>query len=504
MRPSFFGSRDDLAIVLRDVGRLMPVVSAMALVSLFVPIVYHEGYAIAPLVWTAVIAAALGLALYLPFRHAPEPQLRHAMITAALGWLVVPAVGALPFLFCAAWADAGPTAANLTAFRDPANAFFESLSGFTTTGLSVAPRPDLLPHTLQWWRSFAQWIGSLGVIVVVLSILAGPRPGSATYSMYYAEARSDRILPTIRSTVRTLWWILIAFTAVSMALQWRLGTPIWQAANHAMTALSTGGFAVTAPNAAPYPNVGVMIVLMLSMLAGAISFSVHYAALGAGWRRLFSDYQTRMFLLIVLVGIAFLTLENLPRMGIAEALRSSAFHFVSAETTTGFQATGFATWSETAKLILAAGMFIGGAAGSTAGGIKIIRLVVLLKGLSWRFRQVLSPRRAVIPFRIGGTALDSADVGERLEDAALIMFLWIAFIGVGVVVLLHCTPPQFTLADIVLEVASAQGNSGLSTGITGPQMALAGKLALCFNMWVGRLEIIPVLILVRSFVARGR
>jgi trk system potassium uptake protein TrkH len=504
MKPSFFGSREDLSIVLRDLGRVMPVVGAMALVSLFVPIVYRESYAILPLVLTAAAAAVLGLVLYVPFRRAPEPQLRHAMISASLAWLIIPAFGALPFVLCALWAGGGTTAANLAAFRDPANAFFESMSGFTGTGLSVAPRPDFLPHTLQWWRSFTEWVGGLGVVVVVLSILSGPRPGAALYSMYYAEARTERIQPTIRSTVRALWWILFLFTAVSMALQWRLGTPIWQAANHAMTAVATGGFGVTAPDAAPYANVGVMIVLMVSMLAGAISFSVHYAALGGGWRKLFSDYQTRAYIGFVLVGIAFLTLENLSRSGPLAAFRDSAFHFVSAASTTGFQTPALLTWSETAKLLLAAGMFVGGAAGSTAGGIKIIRLVVLLKGLQWRFRQILSPRRAVIPFRIGQTTIADEDVGGRLEDAALMLFLWAAFIVVGVVVLLHTAPSQFTLADMVLEVASAQGNSGLSTGITGPQMALAGKMALCFNMWVGRLEIIPILILIRSLLVRRR
>ncbi len=504
MKPSFFGSREDLSIVLRDVGRLMPVVTAMALASLFVPIVFHEGYAVLPLVLTAGAAAALGLCLYLPFRRAPEPQLRHAMVSAALAWLVIPAFGALPFLLTAIWAKGGATAANLAAFRDPANAFFESVSAFTGTGLSVAARPDLLPHTLQWWRSFAEWIGGIGVVVVVLSILSGPRPGAALYSMYYAEARSERILPTIRSTVRTMWWILLLFTAVSMALQWRLGTPIWQAANHAMTAVATGGFSVTAPEVAPYGNTAVMIVLMVSMLVGAISFAVHYAALGGGWRKLLFDYQTRVYFVFVLAGIVALALENLSSVGPLAAFRDGAFHFVSAATTTGFQTGALTTWSETAKLTLAAGMFIGGAAGSTAGGVKIIRLIVLLKGLQWRFRQILSPRRAVIPFRIGGTVIDDEDVGARLEDAALMMFLWIAFIGVGIVVLLHSTPPQFTLADIVLEVASAQGNAGLSTGITGPQMALAGKMALCFNMWVGRLEIIPVLMLLRSLFTRRR
>ena len=174
------------------------------------------------------------------------------------------------------------------------------------------------------------------------------------------------------------------------------------------------------------------------------------------------------------------------------------FQFVSAMTCTGFQTADIGSWSATAKLLLAAGMFIGGAAGSTAGGIKVIRMLILLKGVGWRFRQIISPRGAIIPFRIGSTVVDETKVGERLEDAALIAFLWMLFLGLGIIVLLHTSLPHFTLSDVVFEVASAQGNVGLSVGITHPEMATLSKLTLCFNMWIGRLEIIPVLMLARS------
>jgi trk system potassium uptake protein TrkH len=505
MKPTLFGSREDMAIVLRDLGRLMPIVGAMALVSLFVPFTYGESFAVMPLIVTAGASMVCGAVLYFPFRRAGEPQLRHAMFTAALGWLLVPALGSLPFLLTALFAPVtAASAIGLAPFRDPACAFFESLSGYTTTGLSMATRPDLLPHTLQWWRSFTQWVGAMGIIVVVLAILGGSRPGATLYSLYYAETRAEKILPTIRSTLRTMWWIFFLFTGVSILALWRTGTPIWQAANHAMTALSTAGFSLTPPGTPVYANTAGMVILMMTMLAGAISFTVHYDVLGNGWGRLWRDYQTRSLFAFVVVGTVFLTLENLSGLGAVVALRESAFHFVSAATTTGLQNVDLGTWSETAKLILACGMFVGGAAGSTAGGVKIIRLVVLLKGAQWRLRQILSPRKAIIPFRIGQTVIGRDQVGQRLEDAALIMFLSLAFVGVGVMVLLHTAPSQFTLGDVVLEAASAQANAGLSTGITSPDLPLAGKLVLCLNMWVGRLEIIPVLLLIRSFFARGR
>jgi trk system potassium uptake protein TrkH len=181
------------------------------------------------------------------------------------------------------------------------------------------------------------------------------------------------------------------------------------------------------------------------------------------------------------------------------SLRDSAFQFVSALTCTGFQSANIASWSATSKLLLAGGMVFGGAAGSTAGGIKIVRLLILSKGVGWRFRKIISPRGAIVPFRIGTTAIDESEVGHRLEDAALITFLWLIFLAAGIITLLHTVPPQFTLSDVIFEVASAQGNVGLSVGITAPTMSIVSKLALCFNMWIGRLEIIPVLMLVRFF-----
>jgi len=505
MRTPLFGFRDDAAIVLRDLGRIVPAVGWMALASLAVAFAFNERYAVLPLLVTAATSFLLGAVLYLPFRNAGEARLRHAMLTAALAWLIVPLVGALPFVLIAVAAGArARLAIGLAPFRDLAGAFFEAVSGFTGTGLSMAARPDLLPHALQWWRSFTEWIGGMGVIVVVLTILAGPKPGLAMYSLYYAEARSEKIHPSIKSTLFSMWWILALYTGASAIALWAFGMPLWHAVNQAMVGVATGGFSLTPDGTAAYRSVGIELVLMASMLAGAMSFSMHYDMLRSDGRKLWKDYQTRALFGFVALGIAALTLENLGTIRGVAALRESAFHFVSAATTTGFQGTDFSSWSEGAKLILSFGMFVGGAAGSTAGGIKLIRLLTLVKGIRWRFRQIVSPRGAIVPFRIGATPIREGEVGQRLEDAAMVSFLWITFIALGVLALLHTVPARFSLGDVILEVTSAQGNAGLSTGITSHAMSLPGKLSLCFNMWVGRLEIIPALMLLRTLFRFGR
>ena len=499
MSPSLFRARPDLFIILRDLGLLVPVVGVMAIVSLIVPAAFGETYALYPLLITAAVSFALGAALYFPFRNAGETRLRHGMIIAAFGWLLVAALGSLPFVLIALFAEpSGSASATLLHFKDPASAFFESVSGYTGTGLTMAARADLLPKTLQWWRSFIEWIGGMGVIVLMLAILAGPRPGAATHSLYYAEARGEKIHPSVRTTLRTMWWIFLLYTFISVVALWGAGMPMWESINHAMTGISTGGFSVTANSIASYDSIAIELVLIPIMLLGAISFAVHYQMMRGQGKILWKDYQTRWFLALALFGIVLLALENALTAPVGEAARSSAFQFVSAITCTGFQSADVASWSATAKLLLAGGMFIGGAAGSTAGGIKVMRMLVLLRGVQWRFRKIVAPRGAIVPFRLGSTPVDDADVGQRLEDASLIMFLWAILLVLGVLVLLHATPSSFTLSDVIFEVASAQGNVGLSVGITSPTMPLLSKLALCFNMWIGRLEIIPVLMLVRA------
>ncbi|UCF10100.1 MAG: TrkH family potassium uptake protein [Candidatus Bipolaricaulota bacterium] len=491
----------DLQIIIRDLGLLLPVVGVMALVSLVIPLRFREPYAVVPLLITAGASFVLGAVLYFPFRHAGEARLKHGMIIAGLGWLLVATLGMLPLLLTARFAASGVLAqfSTLRHFASPVNAFFESVSGYTGTGLTMAARADLLPHTLQWWRSFTEWIGGMGVIVLMLAILAGPRPGAATHSLYYAEARGEKIHPSINSTLRTMWWIFLLYTFVSVVALWGAGMPMWEAINHAMTGISTGGFSVTANSISSYGSVAIELVLLPIMLLGAISFAVHYELMQGRGQVLWRDVQTRWLLTLGAIGIAFLALESAAGLGWIPSIRQSAFQFVSALTCTGFQTADLHAWTPTAKLLLAAAMVVGGAAGSTAGGIKIMRMIVLMKGVQWRFRRIVSPRGAIVPFRIGPTAIDESEVGPRLEDAALITFLWLVFLGLGIIVLLHTTPSStYSLSDVVFEVASAQGNVGLSVGITSPAMSSLSKLVLCFNMWIGRLEIIPVLMLVRA------
>ncbi len=485
---------EEFRVVLRALGYLVSMIGLMTALSLVVVAWFGEWEALAPFALTAVVSFLLGAALYIPNRRAEDASLQHALVVAAVGWLLVALLGALPFYLVSVWRTSGPA----LPYADFAAAFFESVSGFTSTGLTMATRPDLLPRSLQWWRSFTEWVGGVGVIVLMLSLIAGV--GRSTMTLYLAEAREEKIHPSVVSTVRTIWWIFLLFTGVSILALWVGGMPPWEAINHGMTAIATGGFTLWPDSIGHYNAPLLEVLLLVIMVAGSVSFAVHYRATRQGMAVYVRDVQTKWFLGFLVLGAVLVSLEGMLRLPAGVALRHGTFQFFSAMTCTGFQSAPLGGWSDAAKLMLAVGMVVGGAAGSTTGGIKVMRYLLLLKGAGWKLRKALQPPDAIIPFRVGGRVFPEAEAWRRLEEATTIAFLWLAFLLFGILALAMLMGPEHRLADVLFEVASAQGNVGLSTGITHPDMPTAAKLVLCFNMWVGRLEIIPVLIFVRSLL----
>jgi Trk-type K+ transport systems, membrane components len=511
------------ATISRDVGRILEALGGVVLASILITLVWGEFYAVPAMVVAGVVPLGIGIALRRRFSDAAPPGKLHGMMVAATGWLAVGVFGSLPFILIA-WTiaidPAGLGAPNLTgraastvaAFQNPLNALFESMSGFTGTGLTMTDNEAALPRTLQWWRTIIEWVGGVGVIVLTTAILA--RPGSGSLTLYESEARSEKIHPSIVSTVRTIWWIFILFTFTSILILWLAGMPIWGAINHGMTGLATGGFSITDNSIATYDSALIDFALLPVMTLGSIAFPIHYLMLRGNLNNLYTDLQTRWLFgffglgSVLLTGIVYLrgTYESL-----FSAVRYGLFQFVSAMSCTGFQTAVDSTnvalgrWPMGAQLVVAFGMVVGGAAGSTAGGIKLIRLGTLLKGIRFRIVDVFYPETAVRRLRINSRRLTETEASQEFEEAAIIALLWLLFLIVGVTGLLAVLPAgEYTLEKILFEVASAQGNVGLSAGITGPEsLPTLGKVLFLFNMWIGRLEIIPVLVLLRSVLKRG-
>lgn len=479
--------RADALAVLRGVGTLLLVPVGMGLVTAALCLLLGEPGS-AP--GFLVTAGAGGLLVLLSRLAPPLPgglRLAHGMLVAALGWLLLPLLGCVPFLWVAGWtAEASDT---LAAFRSPVNALFEAYSGFTGTGLTMAEDASALPHSLQWWRSFLQWIGGVGVIVLLVAVL---RTSVAAVHLYHSEAREEKILPTIRSTARTIWWIYALYTVVGVLLLAACGLPWWTAVNHGMCGLATGGFVVTGDGTVG-SGAAVRLVTLPLMLAGAVAFAVHYDVLARRRWRALADAQGRTLLVLLAVGAAVIGLHS-AASGRADPL-DAVFTWTSALTTTGFQATGLAGWDPGAKLLLCGGMLVGGAAGSTAGGVKLMRIFLLARGLRWRGQRLTASRREVPGYRIDGQGLSEGRAFEMVEAAGVLLGLWVLMLFVGTYVLLLALPPGTALEDALFEVVSAQSNVGLSSGLTGPDLPVTAKGILVAHMWLGRLELVPVAVL---------
>ncbi|MFQ3319209.1 MAG: trk system potassium uptake protein TrkH [Natronomonas sp.] len=533
----------DLRTVVRDVGSLLLIEALVMTVSFGVALLFREWYAALAFLISGGITAGVGGLSRWRFLDAPAPLMKHGMVIAAAGWFATAVFGTLPFLLTAHLTPPEVAAATATAagfetsslryFRHPLHAMFESMSGWTGSGLTMAVHEPTLPRTLQWWRSVIQWVGGVGVIVLTVAILA--RPGSGSYTLYKSEARERKIHPSIVSTVRTVWKIFFLYTVICIAVLFvairmsaygsnlTLFEASWQALNHAMTGLATGGFSVTDNSIGTYNSPLIEGALLPMMTLGAIAFPIHYAMLSEGDpTELFDDLQTRWLFTLLAGGVVLLSLQNvlfIEQTGVlgrgvdlpawlapivtpaeADAVRDASFQFISALTCTGFQSSPIGNWSNGGKLIISGAMVLGGAAGSTVGGIKIIRGYIIAKGIRWQFSRVFLPASAVATAKVGDRKLSRDQMTREFSEAAIVGVLWLSLLAASSLVLVNLAGADFTYADALFEVASAQGNVGLSTGIVGPSMHPLAEAMFVLNMWIGRLEIIPVLVFGRALL----
>lgn len=455
-----------LKTTLRDLGLMLHTPGVMAVVSLPICFVFGEYYAISAFLWTALASFISGQVLYRLFRKAEASRMPHAMLTVALSWFLVPCIGAMPFVLIASHLAKTPlTPLTVLYFQNPWNALFESFSGFTSTGLSVALYSSELPNTLLWWRSFMEWIGGVGMIVLMLSVL---EPSTEAHQLYSAEARNQRIGLTVTDTVRKIWKIYLLYTVISVLWLRLVGMPWWDAINHGLTAISTGGFAITDNSIGAYDPL-IQLAVIPIMIVGAISFPIHYQLLyQRRWRVLWQDSQHQALWILLAIGPLLLFFETYWFQGNFRWL-DSVFQWVSALGTCGFSTADLKDWLTVEKLLLTIGMIFGAAAGSTVGGLKLRRVVSLYKAILWRVQRLTLEPHQMMRYKLDGK----------------IIF-----------VLLNIVDPKYTLADVIFESASALGSVGLSVGITEPTLPWLGKFILILLMWMGRLEIIPVLLLV--------
>ncbi|WP_370325605.1 TrkH family potassium uptake protein [Euzebya sp.] len=426
----------------------------------------------------------------------------HALASVALSWLSAPLLAALPLLL----------SGHYVSYLD---AYFEAMSGFATIGLTLANDLDHMSRSVNLWRHLMQFIGGQGVVVVVLTAFSSGAARLGT--LYSGEGREDVILPNIVRTARFIWRVALVYGALGTAALWAAvvsaglpaGEGLYHALNLFMAAFDTGGFSTQSTSVAFYRSPLVESVLLVIMTAGAFSFALHYQLWQGRRRELLVNTETRTVFtstLLVLTVMAIGLARTATFDGFDPLYRHTLFQTISAHTTTGLATVPgrlFVTdWGALAPGALVAAMAIGGMAGSTAGGIKGIRLGVVLKGLKAEIRRVLLPEHAVVVETYHAGVREIVR-GPQVRDAALLLLLWLALYLAGAIVgLFYGYPLELSLFESV----AAASSGGLSVGLVRPDLEAPLKVIYMAQMVTGRLEFIAVFALVGYAVSvvRGR
>ncbi|WP_051205436.1 TrkH family potassium uptake protein [Salinimicrobium xinjiangense] len=483
---------------LRDIGKLLHIPAGLAVLSLPVIIYFSEWFAIWPFAGMALISLITGQIFYHVFKGAEETNKGLSVILVALAWLLISLFGTIPFYGIALTAPQGMFA-ELPVFFILENSIFESISGFTGTGLTMLEDPSQIPHTLQWWRTFSEWIGGIGVIMLASLLL---KLNHDDKRLYEAETRNWQIDDApLSATIHKIWWIYIGYTLISILLYFLAGMPFWQALNHGMTALGTGGFSIT-PNSFTDYNTNIKALTVGIMIAGAIAFKIHYILIfKIDLRRFLKQTQLHYFFFFLIAGF-FLLFWIYPQVNFIDLL----FQATSALATCGLNTEDLSTWPMSPVFVLIILMLLGANGGSTGGGIKTIRFAWFTKGIWRSIKQVWNPEEKEATVTFNGKPKDAREVRNHIQQAANILFLWVITLVIGTFLLTVMVGEQYTFYQILFDTASALSNVGLSTGVTGSDMPRNAKYLLSLLMWLGRLEIMAVVITLISpfYLAQNR
>ena len=470
----------NFSIVKRIIGYVLVFVAVLMVLPCIVAVIYQEREG-----WSFVITAALCLLLgFLIMRKKPENRVfyvKEGFVAVALSWIIMSVMGSLPFLITGT-------------ITNPIDAMFETVSGFTTTGSSVLSDVEAVSKSVLFWRSFTHWIGGMGVLVFLLSLLHMTGGGSHI-NLMKAESPGpsvSKLVPTVQSTAKILYIIYLAMTVLEVVFLLIGKMPLFDALTITFGTAGTGGFGIKNDSMAGYSPY-LQIVVTVFMILFGVNFSAYFLILRRKVKQAFSMEEVRWYLLIILASIALITLSVRGMYGsVGEAARHAAFQVGSIITTTGYASTDFNLWPEVPRTILVLLMFIGACAGSTGGGIKVSRLVILVKKIKKELHTFLHPR-SLKKLKMDGHTLEHETV--RATNVFLIAYVLIFSFSVLLV--------AFDGNDLITNftaVASALNNIGPGLELVGPMgnfglFSNGAKLVLIFDMLAGRLEIFPLLLL---------
>ena len=465
--------------ILYVLGTVLALTGIFMLLPLVVGLIYHEFYPTLMLALSAFICIAVGLPLTRLKARSSMFTIKDGYVTVALCWIVMSAAGALPFVF----------SGEIPNYLD---ALFEIVSGFTTTGASILTDVEAMSHCLLFWRSFSHWIGGMGVLVFILTLLPMADNGSS-FSLMQAESPGpvvSKLVPRLRASARSLYGIYLGISVLELILQAIGGMPLFDNLCLTFGSMGTGGFGVLNDSVAGYSPYLQWVIIIFMLLAGT-NFGVYFLLLCRQGRAVLRMEEVRWYYAIVAGATLFISLDLL-YYGQFHSVREVLFQVASIITTTGYSTTDFALWPSFSKGILMLLMMLGACAGSTGGGMKVSRLVIYLKTGVQELRKLVRPRE-VRTIRMDGKKLDRAVVRGSL------LFL-VCYVIIFVLSLLIIQLENLDLETSFTAVAATLNNIGPGLSLVGPTanfsiMSPLSKVVLIFDMLAGRLEIFPILVL---------
>ena len=472
------------------IGRILLTEAALLMLPMAVALGYGE--AAAPFLIPALLLALTGLLLGLRAPQKSSLYARDGFAVVALAWVLMSAFGALPFVI----------SGDIPSFVD---AFFETVSGFTTTGASILTEIEPLHRGILFWRSFTHWVGGMGVLVFVMAIL--PMSAGDGHGMHLMRAEVPgpsvgKLVSRMGDTAKILYGIYLAMTVIEIVLLLLGGMPLFDACIHAFGTAGTGGFSSRNLSVGAYDSAYFDVVIGVFMLLFGVNFNLYYFLLIKRFRDVFRSEELRAYLLIVGAAVAAIAADIVHIYGtVGRSLRYAFFQVASIITTTGFATADFNAWPEFSRAILVILMFVGACAGSTGGGVKVARVVILCKTSLGDMRKMLHPN-AVTTVRFEGKPLTD----RSIRSVHLFLTVYILIFTVSVLLL---SLERFDLITVFTAVAACINNIGPGLEVVGPmgnyaQFSPAAKLLLSFDMLVGRLEIFPMLLLFAPSIWKRR
>ena len=477
---------EHIAMIAHDMGLIFEFLGMASLLPFLVLVVFREWDLLLPMATAPVTFLVLGFAIsHLPHRDI-EPSFSITMSAVALSWLAIAFIGALPFMFGLGMS-----------YTD---AVFEAMSGWTGTGFTMITSLDTTPGTLLFWRSLSHWIGGIGIIAFGISLHRKTR--LSLFRLYRSEGREEELVSTAASSGRRMWMIYLVLTFGFTGLIMLAGIPLWDSLNLVMAAIATGGFTLHAGGLAYYNNPLLELLLIPVMLTGAVPFKIFFFLYHGKVREMARDRTVRALLLIALAGslVTSLDLFIFSNISLSDAFRQGTFMAVSGLCTCGLQNSNPHAWAVIPLAVVTMLMFIGGAMGSMAGGVKVNRIIMAYEGVKWWFRRFFVSSRVTVPLRFGGKPVSKELSELAISKNLLVIVVYVLTIFIATILTLHLYITSFRLEEVVFELVSALSNAGLSVGFISTASPVTIKWLFTLFMWLGRLEIVPVVIIAMGAV----